>query len=157
MTAGTNAESDAQRKSGAVPHGRGRGRPFAPGNPGRVPGVRNRATIAVAELLEGEAEALTRKCVALGKAGDTTALRLCLERLLPPRKDVAIHITLPPVNSAMDAVRAGSAVLADLAAGNITPGEAAAVMGILQAHRGLIETGELEARITQLEGNGGKS
>lgn len=149
--------TEESRKSGAVPQGRGRGRPFAPGNPGRVPGVRNRATKAVAALLDGEAEALTRKCIELGKGGDTTALRLCFERLLPPRKDTPISIAFPPVNSAMDAVRAGSAVLADLAAGNITPGEAAAVMGILQAHRGLIETGELEARITQLESNGGKS
>jgi hypothetical protein len=56
-------------------------------------------------LLEGEAEGLTRKAVEMALGGDTTALRLCLERLVPPRKDKAIAITLPklvgPVFSVM--------------------------------------------------------
>ena len=38
-------------------------------------------------LLDGEAEAITRVAVDKAKEGDTTALRLCLERILPPRKD----------------------------------------------------------------------
>ena len=65
-----------------------RGRPFKPGqsgNPlGRPKGARNRATIAAEALLDGEAEALTRKAIELALDGDTTALRLCLERLMPP-------------------------------------------------------------------------
>src|SRR4051795_3579038 len=56
---------------------------FRPGNPGRPLGARNRATLAAMALLEGEAEALTRRCVELALAGDTTAMRLCLERLCP--------------------------------------------------------------------------
>ena len=63
-----------------------RGRPFPPGvsgNPaGRLPGTRNRATMAAEALLDGEAEALTRKAIEMAMAGDTTALRLCLERIL---------------------------------------------------------------------------
>lgn len=43
-----------------------RGKPFEPGNPGRVPGSRNRATLAAAALLDGEAEALTRKAIEMG-------------------------------------------------------------------------------------------
>src|SRR5215212_5857521 len=50
---------------------------FQPGNPGRPAGARNRATLAAMTLLEGEAEALTRRCVELALAGDTTTLRLC--------------------------------------------------------------------------------
>jgi len=64
-----------------------RGRPFQPGqsgNPdGRPKGARNAATVAAEVLLDGEAEAITRKCVELAKEGDTVALRLCLERILP--------------------------------------------------------------------------
>src|SRR3954451_23931868 len=56
---------------------------FRPGNPCRRAGARSRATLAAMALLEGETEALTRRCVELALAGDTTALRLCLERLLP--------------------------------------------------------------------------
>ena len=54
--------------------------PGVSGNPaGRLPGTKNRATKAAEELLEGEAEALTRKAVELALEGDTVALRLCLE------------------------------------------------------------------------------
>ena len=58
-----------------------RGRPFAKGvsgNPaGRPVGSRNKATLLALQLLEGEAEALTRKAVEQALEGDTTALRLC--------------------------------------------------------------------------------
>jgi hypothetical protein len=64
------------------------GRPFEKGrsgNPaGRRIGCRNKTTIAAAALLAGEAEALTRKAVELALVGDPTAMRLCIERILPP-------------------------------------------------------------------------
>jgi hypothetical protein len=54
------------------------------GNPaGKPKGARHKTTLAVQALLDGEAEALTRKCIELAKEGDTTALRLCMERLAP--------------------------------------------------------------------------
>ena len=55
------------------------------GNPsGRPRGARNKTTRAVEALLDGEAEALTRKAIERALEGDTTALCLCLDRLLPP-------------------------------------------------------------------------
>src|SRR5512140_3599693 len=61
------------------------------GNPaGRPRGSRNRATVLMERLLDGEAEELTRKTVDLAKAGDTRALALCLDRLMPPRKDAFV-------------------------------------------------------------------
>jgi hypothetical protein len=58
------------------------------GNPaGRPKGARNKATVASETLLDGEAEAITRKAVEMALDGDTTALRLVMERILPPRKD----------------------------------------------------------------------
>ena len=42
-----------------------RGRPFQPGNPGKQKGTRHRVTRAMQELLDGEAEALTRRAVPL--------------------------------------------------------------------------------------------
>jgi hypothetical protein len=57
------------------------------GNPaGRQRGCRNRATLAAEVLLEGEAEALTRRAIELALEGDTTALKLCLERIVPQRR-----------------------------------------------------------------------
>ena len=116
-----------------------RGRPFAPGqsgNPaGRPKGARNRATVAAEALLEGEAETLTRKAVELALAGDVTALRLCLERVVPPRKDRAVAFDLPAVVKADDAAQALGAVLAAVADDTITPSEAVALAGLIEAQR----------------------
>ena len=78
------------------------GRPFPKGqsgNPaGRPPGARNHATLAAEVLLEGEAEALTRRAIECALEGDVTALRLCLERVLPRRKSRALTFELPPLD-----------------------------------------------------------
>jgi hypothetical protein len=50
---------------------------------GRRPGSRKKATNAVAKLLAGKSESLTRRAVELALAGDPMALRLCVERILP--------------------------------------------------------------------------
>ena len=102
-----------------------RGRPFKPGssgNPnGRPKGTRNVAIIAMEAMLDGESEALTRKAIKLAKAGDMTAIRLCLERILPPRKDRPVLFLLPPIRSAKDALSALSALLTAVSAGELTP------------------------------------
>ncbi len=103
-------------------------------------------------LLDGEVDALTRKAIEMALEGDTVALRLCLERLVPPRKDIPIAIELPPVKSAEDTVAASAAVLAAVGAGDITPEEAGRVMALLTAHKAIVETGDLEQRIAALEG-----
>ncbi len=62
---------------------------FLPGNSGgagRPKGSRNKVTLACEELLEGEGEKLTRKAIDLALSGDTTALKLCIDRIIPPRK-----------------------------------------------------------------------
>ena len=130
---------------------RTRGKPFEPGNPGRVPGSRNRVTMAVEALLDGEADGLTRKAIELALGGDTVALRLCLERLVPARKDKPITFDMPPVRSAADTEQASAAVLVATASGEITPEEAGRVMTLLTAHKAIMEAGELERRITALE------
>src|SRR5215207_2782727 len=98
-----------------------RGRPFQSGNPGKPAGARNRATVAAEALLDAEAEGLTRKCIDLALAGDTTALRLCLERIVPPRKSRPVQVALPPVEDAASARAASAALLAAVAAGELTP------------------------------------
>ena len=129
-----------------------RGRPFEPGNSGRPKGARHRSTRAIEALLDGEAEEITRKAIELAKGGDGPALRLCLERIAPPRKDSPISIHLPTVESAADAKAASAAVVTAMAEGEVTPDEAARVMGVLLSHKQIIETADLEARIAALEG-----
>jgi len=119
---------------------------------GKTRGARHRTTLAIEALLEGQHAALTQKAIDKALEGDTVALRLCLDRLAPPRKDAPITLDLPPVRSAQDAVEASAAILAALAAGEVTPDEAGRVMALLTAHKGIVETGDLERRIAALEG-----
>lgn len=130
-----------------------RGRPFAPGNPGRPKGSRNRTSLAVEQLLEGEAEQLTRKAIDLALAGDTVALKLCMDRLVPPRKDRPVRFEIPASNSLADVVQVADAMLRAVAGGEITPAEAASAMAVLEGYRRLRETADLEARVAALEGS----
>jgi hypothetical protein len=137
-----------------APH-KTRGRPFErgkSGNPsGRPKGHRNKATIAMEELLDGEAEGLTRKVIEKALDGDTAALRLCLDRLLPPRRERHVTFDLPKIESAKDAQAAASAILAACAVGNLSPGEATVLMDLVSGYLRTLETTELEARVVALE------
>jgi hypothetical protein len=114
--------------------------------------------MAVQALLDGEGEALTRKAVEMALEGDTTALRLCLERLCPPRKDSPLSLAgLPKIKTTMDLPKASAAILEAVAKGTITPSEGQALAGLVESHRKTLEMSELEARVAALENNlGGK-
>lgn len=127
-------------------------KPGQSGNPnGRPQGSRNKATLAMESLMEADAEAITRKCIEKAKEGDMAAIRLCMDRLYPPRKDSPVSFELPPMETAADAVQVMGAVLMALASGEVTPSEAQAVAGIVETFRRTIETSEMEARIAELE------
>ena len=131
------------------------GTKFAPGqsgNPtGKAKGTRNKTTLAIEALLAGEAEELTRKAIEMAKEGDGPALRMCLDRLAPPRKDSPVCFDLPPIKSVADTVEASSALLSAVAGGDVTPDEAARIMSLLTSHKVLVETGEFERRLEALE------
>ena len=78
---------------------------FGPGNRGKPKGARHAITRAVEELLEGQAEVLTQKAVDRALEGDVTALRLCIDRIAPARKDAPVSFDLPSMQSALDARR----------------------------------------------------
>jgi hypothetical protein len=63
-----------------------------PATPGVNAALRNRVTRAAEALLGRDAAALTEKAIALAKDGDVTALRLCLERLIPPARERPLDI-----------------------------------------------------------------
>jgi Family of unknown function (DUF5681) len=140
-----------------------RGRPFKPGqsgNPaGRPKGARNATTLAVEALLDGEAEELTRKAIELGLAGDVTALRVCMDRIVPPRKDRHVAFALPAVKEPADAAKALSAIVAAVANGELTPSEASELTKLVEGFARVLETVNHEERLRILEGkiNGNKS
>ena len=131
---------------------RGQFKPGQSGNPkGKPKGARHRATVVAQSLLDGEAEELTRKCIELALGGDMTALRLCLERLVPPRRDAPVSFTTPVMETAGDAVSVLGAIVQAVADGEITPAEGATVASLIETFRRTLETEELERRITELE------
>jgi hypothetical protein len=107
-------------------------------------------------LLDGEAEALTRKCVDMALDGDSVALRLCLDRLCPPARERAIDadVELPEL-TADNLPRAVATIVEAVAGGHLLPGEGQALIGMLEGLRKSIELAELEKRIAALEGQGG--
>jgi len=122
------------------------------GNPsGRPRGSRNRATLLMEALLEGEAEELTRKVIELGKAGDTHALRLCLERLMPPGRDRLVHFDLPPLHSPGNFSEAILSIFRAVSEGQITPQEGETVSRVLASHATLVQLQELDERLSKLE------
>ncbi len=142
---------------------RGPGKPFRPGNrfgKGRPAGSRNTATLALQALLDGEGEAITRKAIRLAKAGNETALRLCLERLIAPRKERPLRLKLPTdISTAEGISHALAAILASAAKGEITIGEAVQLASLLEIRRKMIETQEFERRLGEMENrmNSGES
>lgn len=98
-----------------------RGRPFAPGNKfgrGRPAGSRNKATIVLQEMLDDSGVAIIAKAKVMALQGDHVALRLCVDRLLPPRKESLVRFKLPAVQNAEDLGRALEASCKELPAGS---------------------------------------
>lgn len=135
--------------------GKQRGKPFMPGqsgNPaGKPKGSRHKVTLAALELLEGEASALTRKAIDAALGGDMVALRMCLDRIVAPIKDRPISIILPKMTDASDLPKITGALLAGVAAGQISPTEAAILSRVVDAHRGALEIADIIERLEQLE------
>jgi hypothetical protein len=102
-------------------------------------------------LLDSEAEGLARKAVDLALAGDTTALRMCLDRLIPTRRDRFASFRLPLMKSPEDAVAALAAIVAAVADGTVTPSEAAELSALVNTIVKAIEATELERRVRALE------
>ncbi|MFO1352336.1 MAG: DUF5681 domain-containing protein [Gammaproteobacteria bacterium] len=120
------------------------------GNPdGRPQGSEDKRTV-YRKLLEPHAPALMQKAVDLALEGDTTALRLCLERIAPPirAKDEPVTLALP-VKATL--TEQGQALLRAMAEGVLSPVEAGALIGALAAQARLVEVDELEKRLQALE------
>jgi hypothetical protein len=94
---------------------------------------------------------LTKKAIELAKTGDMQALRLCLDRLVPPRKDRPVSFELPAITCAGDAAKASAALVAAVAIGQITPSEAVELGRLLESYVKTLEATDLEERLKKLE------
>lgn len=123
-------------------------KPGQSGNPkGRPPGVgevgKLRAALAV------DVPDILQTVVTAAKGGDVQAARLILERVLPALKAVEpVQAVSLPDGSLTDQ---GRAVLASVAAGELAPGQGAALLGAIGTLARVSEIDELAARVAALE------
>jgi hypothetical protein len=132
-----------------------RGQPFRKGqsgNPrGRPPGARNAATVIAEQLLDGAAAVLTRKVIDKAKEGDITALRLCLDRILPPRRERPLQFKMPTLRCAGDAATAMAMLTQAVAKGDITASEATELSKLVENFVRALEASDFDKRLQVLE------
>lgn len=152
----TTQPTESLQEQGRTSKGR-----FAKGftqNPtGRKAGSRNKATQAALALMEGQLEQITQTLIDAALDGEMTAIRLILERLVPPCKEKALPpLDLPPVTDATSLPKLTAAILGAVAEGRITPGEGQTLAALANTHAKNLELAELEQRIAALERTQGK-
>ncbi len=138
--------SDDPEETSAQPP---RGRPFAPGNPGRPLGPKNKMTSFAAGLSSEDAAEIMRVGVEMAKAGNERLVKLFIERLLPKHRPV--QIDLPGISFASDAVDAHSAIMEGITAGLLSPSEGAAIASIVGQCARTIQIADHEMRLEAIE------
>jgi len=128
---------------------KGQFQPGHSGNPaGKPKGARDKRT-ALRKLLEPHSERLIQKAVDMALEGDTTALRLCLERIVPALRSQDMPVNLGSLKGSLSE-QAGQINQA-MAGGRITPADASSVLSALTSQAKIQEFDELEKRIAKLE------
>ena len=109
------------------------------GNPaGRPRGARNQATLLIQNLLADDAEAIGRKAIEMAKAGDLAA-------------NEPVAFELPPLEKPADSVAATASIVAAVAAGELTPSQAAELCKVIDVYVRALESKDFDERLTKLE------
>jgi Family of unknown function (DUF5681) len=142
-----NNEAPAKARGKAPPWKKGQS-----GNPaGTKRGSRHKASLIAECLLDGETKELVRKAIDLALKGDTVALRLCLERILPPVRERPCSFKLPKIETLNDATAALSLLVEAVSNGEVLPGEAESLAGVVRCLMQSFEMAQFEDRLTALE------
>lgn len=152
----TTQPTENLQEQGRTPKGRF-AKGFAQNPTGRKAGSRNKATEAALALMEGQLGKITQTLINAALGGDLAAIRLVLERLVPPCKEKTLpQLNLPPVTDAASLPKLTAAILGAVADGRITPGEGQSLAALANTHAKNLELAELEQRIAALERTQGK-
>jgi hypothetical protein len=136
----------------AAPGAGSRWKPGQSGNPkGTKRGSRHKASLLAESLIDGETDRLTRRCIYSALLGDMQAMKLGLERLLPPVKSRPISFKLPELRTISDAQDALVKIIAGTTSGALLADEAATLASIVSSFVKTIEVAELESRLAVLE------
>jgi hypothetical protein len=84
-------------------------------------------------------------------AGDSTAMRLVMERIAPVRRGRPVKFDMPPVTTSADVAAALGSIIQVVARGDLTPDEAATLSTVLGTKLRALEMVERERRVAELE------
>lgn len=127
--------------------------PGQSGNPaGRPKGIPSRSARLLRALTDADVSAILKSVLKQAKDGNVAAARLLLDKIMPNARERAVELPgLPSTENPAGVAEAQAAILQAVASGDLTPGEAATLSGIVENRRKAIETQELEQRIRAIE------
>lgn len=124
--------------------------PFKPGNAGRPKGAKGKKR----QMLESYSDKILKTLIDLAVEGDPTALRLCVDRLLPRLRAEAAPINVDAASSKI--VDIGQSIVDAALSGRISPDSARDILSALSDVAKLKEITEIETRLKALEDLEGK-
>lgn len=105
----------------------------------------------IEQMFEGYGGALVNKAAQMALDGNVAALRLCVSRIVAPRRHRASEFELPSLRSAADLAPAIAAIVEAVGDGVISTGEAAELSQIVDAFGRALAAADVEERLQRLE------
>jgi hypothetical protein len=125
--------------------------PGSSGNPGGRPkGIKDKR-VALRSLFEAHADKLAQKAIDLALAGDVQALRICVDRIVPPVREDRISIDLPPIADVAGCADAQDVITRAVAIGELLPSQGEALAGLVEHRRKALDTTEMAMRLEAIE------
>lgn len=125
--------------------------PGVSGNPsGKPKGAKDKRT-ALRQLLVPHQEKLVRTLIDFAEGGDMSAMRIVMDRMMPPLREDPMHVKIPTITSADDCTKAQAAVLNAVADGSMLPSEGQILSGLINAQRLAYETSHLAAQVANIQ------
>ena len=147
---GRNVTDDSERSARKGQKGFTRG---TSGNPrGRPRGSTNKIQSLSQQLIDDHAPEIIAKMLELAlEDDDIRALKLLLDRLVPPKRSQPITLNLPKTRTAKEILTAFDTVEKNLRQGEISAEELRMVTNFLEIKRRVIEEVDLADRVAMLE------
>ncbi|HVP83466.1 MAG TPA: hypothetical protein VMS78_01975 [Rhizomicrobium sp.] len=101
--------------------------------------------------MDDEAAEITRVAITKAKRGDPVGLRICMDRILPARRDRAVRFDMPKFETAIDAVGVMARILESVACGELTPTEGETISRLVTAWIQSLQVADFEQRLAKLE------
>lgn len=122
------------------------------GNPkGKIKGTKNKATLVAEQLLQGELEAICRRLLQEAVEGNMQAIKMVLDRLLPPKRNISLAIDLPKLENSSDALKAIAYVTMAVSRGDLSIDDGEALSKMIEIYIKAMEAHDYETRLSMIE------